>query len=176
MRISRSVMAVGGVAVAAAAIGFTNPKAVQAVTAALVQVTNTATNPVVTQGVSQQAGQIVNLWCGQTAAYPPLPCKEESPTTGNALGTAYTVPSGQSLVVTSIDITPFSPCSATHRVSLSNGPGYEYAYWNVLSSNASDHYTFPSGIVFAPGMQISSTTTDSSCQDVVFVQGYLTNS
>ena len=177
MRISRSMMGVCGAVVAAALIGFTNPNAVHAVTAALVQVTNTAANPVVTQGVSQQTSQIVNLWCSGTGAYPGTPpCKQESSTQGNASGTAYTIPSGASLVVTSIDITPLTPCSATHRVSLDSEPGYEYVYWNVTSSNASLHYTFPSGIVFSSGLQLTATSTDSSCNDIVFVQGYLTNS
>ena len=58
MRISKSVMAVGGVVLAAAAIGFTNPKAVRAaVVAAMVQVTNTAANPVITQSVWATGGK-----------------------------------------------------------------------------------------------------------------------
>jgi hypothetical protein len=171
-------MAVGGVVVAAAMIGFTNPKTVHAVTAALVQVTNTAANPVVTQGVGQQPSQIVNLFCYETGGYPPPPCTQVSRTTGiNDQGkNVFTVPSGESLVVTSIDITPFSQCSYTHLVRLENGGSYTYAFWNVLSSNASDHFTFPSGIVFAPGMQVLASSDDANCNDYVFVQGYLTNS
>ena len=55
MRISKSVMAVGGVVVAAGLLTLTNPKTVHAVAAALVQVTNTASNPVVAQGIDRKS-------------------------------------------------------------------------------------------------------------------------
>jgi len=63
IRLSKSVLAVGAVVLAGSLITLMNPKAVHALAAALVQVTNTASNPAVTQSVGAQAGNMVHLTC-----------------------------------------------------------------------------------------------------------------
>jgi hypothetical protein len=92
-------MAVGGVVLTAALIGFTNPKAVHAVTAALVQVTNTASNPVVSSEVSLAPAQIVELACTTGAE-----CFQVQPGGGVTSISGYVVPAGKTLVITDIDI------------------------------------------------------------------------
>lgn len=184
MRVPRSVMAVGGVVVAAAAIGFTNPKAVHAVTAALVQVTNTATNPVVTQGVGQQAGNTINLFCSVVMNGTTRPCFQVLP--DGSHNTGYTVPPGETLVITSIDLTPnnITTCSSDYSIALGtpNRPG---AYLTIVTSNSlvTNHFTYPSGLVIGPGVTPTLTgdieTPDQALTcigfDSVEIFGYLTS-
>ena len=163
MRISRSVMAVCGVVLAAVVIGFTNPKAVHAVvTAALVQVTNTASNPVVSSEVSLAPAQLVQLYCNGTAK-----CFQIA--AGGGVGTsAYVVPAGKTLVITDIDIntsstggvgfialapdygvceclstTPlvysFAEDGVTHHFSLTHGLAWPSGGTLGFSSNASEN-------------------------------------
>ncbi|HEY4009495.1 MAG TPA: hypothetical protein VGM11_05045 [Acidobacteriaceae bacterium] len=192
MRISRSVMAVGGVVVAAAAIGFTNPKAVHAVAAALVQVTNTASDPVVTQSVGQQAAQIVSLYCVPNANPVTGSCSLITDTyQGNP---AYVVPANESLVVTAVDIYTYilvhevalgyTACSAGREdgIALSNGGPYRLT-WEMVDNTSPTHFTYPSGVVFGPGSTPSpssrhyNASLDAQCgSDAFLVYGYLTPS
>ena len=150
MRISRTVMAVCGAVLAAALIGFTNPKAVHAVTAALVQVTNTASNPAVTQSVGAQAGNMVHLFCdvpmdefvtqNKCELYP-----------ANANGQTvfgYTVPDGQSLVITAADLQPLgSPlCSGDYYAQLTAFPSYPLVFLEATTPNSilTTHFSYPS--------------------------------
>jgi hypothetical protein len=157
MRISKSVMAVCGVVLAAALIGFTNPKTVHAVAAALVQVTNTASNPVVTQGVGAQAGNMVQLLCEYTVNSSFTGCRYIPPT-GNASFGSYTVPAGVSLVLTSVDVTPSastpSDCFGTIITSIfpssNSTPTVEY-FTSIARITTHFAYPSPSGVVFASG-------------------------
>jgi hypothetical protein len=152
-----------GVVLAAALIGFTNPKAVQAVTAALVQVTNTPMNPVVTQGVGPQAGQIVHLHCalGITGAvqYSNVVWCGLEDSSGRTATEAYVVPANESLVVTSVDI-----AAAQNSATCS---GFLHQDWMGLIgrattgtveiwivNNASVHDSYPSGIVVGPTLNV----------------------
>lgn len=80
------------------------PRAAHAVAAALVQVTNAASSPVIAQGIGQQATQIVQIECNNWAesngcfavlatGIPPFP-----------LPSSYVVPEGQTLGVNAVDI------------------------------------------------------------------------
>ncbi len=194
IRVPRSVVAVGSAVVAAAMIGFTNPKTVHALAAALVQVTNTASNPVVTQGTGQQAGQIIHLHCSEDTT---------GPYGGGGCGTVvapggtsqvYVVPANQSLVVTSVDLYPTqiymsATCSVVHSdglyVSAAGTSAYYAQSW--LVDNLSVHYSYPSGIVIGPGSSITGSSAyfgnpPASCysqtdyEDQFDLYGYLTAS
>jgi len=84
-------------ACAAALLMVSLPKAAHAVAAALVEITNTAANPAVTQDVSKRAGEIVELICDQQFYQTQYcyPLVGESP---------YVVPAGKSLVITTVDL------------------------------------------------------------------------
>lgn len=192
MRISKSVMAVGGVVLASMLIGFTNPKAVHAaVTALLVQVTNTASNPVVTQGVGQQAGQIVQLLCLPGGA-----CYQQ--TNGQTLSTSgFVVPADRYLVVTAVDLNSFTPNlnAANGNSSCASGrddavyakkdtQGAEIALrWEIVSTLSATHFTYPSGVVFGPStvlipvVEYYNGAAQLACthgSDTINLYGYLT--
>lgn len=186
MRISRSVMAVGGVVLAAGLIGFTNPKAVHAITAALVQVTNTASNPVVTQGTNLQASQIVYLECQNSSPYYPLACSLISMNAAgtNPVTTFPGVPAGQSLIINSVDIESFgSSCSSSpgqtevSLIALADGNELVYQNWTVPLSTQS-HFVYPSGLVFPQGYTFSLSASNNSpvCTTQMYLRGYLTAS
>jgi hypothetical protein len=162
IRLSKSVLAVGGVIIAAGLITFTNPKTVHALAAALVQVTNTASNPVVTQGVVQQASQIIRLYC----------VGDELCIDISSMGTysIYTVPANQYLVINSIDVVPDSTCSSRHVASL-NTP-IQFVDQFLLAANVSTHMTYPSGLVIQPGL--TSYFYDTCQYDSFYLVGYLT--
>jgi len=78
------------------------PRTVHAIVATLVQVVNTSANPAITQDISGQASQIVTLFINDNGNSFLI----------NAAGVVsnvqYSVPVGQVLVITSIDVTPAS--------------------------------------------------------------------
>jgi hypothetical protein len=163
------------------------PRAAHAVVATLVQVANTASNPVITQGIGQQAAQIVQIECGDLpntafnfgcAAVPATGFPPDPP-----LNSYYTVPLGETLVVTSVDIlsgtTAGSPCTSPAAVALVT---YSYPnepvrkFWIVPSGTGTAHYVYPSGILFAPQTQIVQVyNRTTSCPLTLDMHGYLTS-
>ena len=187
MRVPRTVMAVGGVVVAAALIGFTNPKAVQAVTAALVQVTNTATNPVVTQGVGQQAANTVHLNClvYMDSSTSGTQCAQILSNGQYDAGT-YTVPAGQTLVINAVDLLPgVFNCAGDYQVTLrTSGAFANIQRWSTSSSPVTTHFVYPSGPTIAAGFPVemygeavipgSGSESCPTGTEVVDLTGYLT--
>lgn len=183
IRLSKSVLAVGGVVLAAGLIGVTNPKTVHALAAALVQVTNTASNPVVTESTDHQAGQLVNLQCDGVSG---RNCFPISSTTGNTQGGSFQVPAGKSFVVTAVDITTLSTdpqCGGSRNFWLDStndsGMTTNLTRW-WIGPNGNYHFTYPTGFVIGSGSSVS-VDDDNACysqslayDDFVMVQGYLT--
>jgi hypothetical protein len=177
------------------------PRAAHAVAAALVQVTNTASNPVISQSIGNQAAQIVEIECGVVpgsaidlpgGAYN-LGCAAV-PATG-FIGSLppqfsqYTVPAGETLVATSLDIlsgsAAGSPCMSSAfaqlvtEVPVSGGLGTLQSSaresWIVPSGAGTVHYTYPSGILFSPGTILSfAQNLGSACTVTIDLHGYLT--
>ncbi|HEX4154081.1 MAG TPA: hypothetical protein VHY48_00580 [Acidobacteriaceae bacterium] len=189
IHLSKSVLAVSGAVLAAGLIAFTNPKTVHAVAAALVEVTNTAANPVVTQSTAQQATQLVQLSCNMnfvTETGGSGSCNLLSPTMGLS-GTAYIVPSNQSLVVTAVDIVPDNYrdyCGGGvygESLQIAGSGIVPYAQlWTVSFSGttalgATAHFTYPSGMAFAPNSTLTAEES-SGCPANFELTGYLTNS
>ncbi len=179
MRISKSVMAVGGVVVAAAMIGFTNPKAVHAVTAALVQVTNTAANPVIGQNTTEQVAQLVDVDCG-VSFYPN--CAPVYPSNGTAGYPSYSYmpPANQSFVITAVDITSNQSCSSPTSAYLYINYGANVVpglhRWYLQAKSGTVHFSYPSGIVVSPQTYLTTGYDSSSCLVAYFnLYGYLTN-
>jgi hypothetical protein len=92
----RLLMAFGPIALAAMILAVAAPKAVHATVAALVQVVNTAANPAITQDVSKLASLEVQLNCS------PI-CYQIFPDAATS-ASAFSVPAGQSLVISTIQI------------------------------------------------------------------------
>jgi hypothetical protein len=186
LHLSKSVLAVGAVVLAGGLITLTNPRTVHALAAALVQVTNTASNPVVTQSTGSQAAQIVHLVCN--LSYSTQNCilapPQSNPSNG---GPPYAVPANESLVITTVDIQPAEGsvpgCNFNHRVYLSLGADSYAQEWVI--NGASQHYTYPSGIVVPSGFEVQATSVEyfpvsaenGPCNpgpDQVDLRGYLT--
>lgn len=187
MRISKSVMAVGGVVLAGMLIGVTNPKAVHAaVTALLVQVTNTASNPVVTQSVGQQAANAVVLACYPSTGLSEGVCQSQS--ADAAL--QYTVPANESLVITAVNINTEVPlgntiagkyqCSASRQdmIYLNNK---KVLGWQIVNTTSQTDFTYPSGVVAGPSSTVLPSEVwyggdlASTCgADIIYLYGYLT--
>jgi len=171
----KPVLAVGGLVLAGALVTVTIPKTVHAVAAALVQVTNTASNPVVTQSTSQQATQLIQMSCN-------IATSPDERGKGSAL--CGTVPSNQSLVVTAVDITlrndlDFCVTGNTYVENLELGASEAIAYTWTLSFNGptygpTNHFIYPSGIVFPPSSVVNASES-SGCPANFQLTGYLTN-
>jgi hypothetical protein len=165
------------------------PRTVRAVAAALVQVTNTSANPVVTQGIGQQASQQVELWCVQpnfdSTQNGSGDCLLQSPEKGIPSNTAYVVPKDQWLVITAVDISPANGCPAGNyeaaidaTVPSTSFPIPQRWTFGVGSApqpqglSATVHFTYPSGLSFAPQSTLLSIA--AYCPYTMRMFGYLT--
>ena len=165
----------GAAAAAVGALTLLAPQTAHAVAAALVQVTNTTANPAITQDTSKQAGQLIHL----QASIPP---SVSSPTLvtfisiSAGLGSTanYNVPGNQTLVIRSVDITPFEcPASPISQIELFNNIGTVKA-WTVAGATTNS-FTYPSGIPLGPGTNPQASTGGVGCSVVMDVFGYLTS-
>ncbi|HSC56290.1 MAG TPA: hypothetical protein VLC51_03755 [Nitrospira sp.] len=172
MRISKSVMAVGGVVLAGMLIGFTNPKAVHAaVTALLVQVTNTATNPVVSSEVSRTAAQAVTV-CSEIRADGAREPLQQIIAGGGFEPDTYVVPDGESFVITEMDITGGGAAIIQLSPVTTGSTGASESQIFRTSDDTTTHqFLFPSGIVWPSGQSIPFTATQGA---VFCLRGYLT--
>ncbi len=171
----RMLMGVGAVALTAMLLNVAAPRAVHALVATLVQVTNTTANPVPVVDLSKSAAQNIELVCINTSPYP---CFLVPPTGTIDLTppTAWTVPAGVNFVITDVEInTEVEPdgVTGTSFGILWTPPGSSQQRgdgWSV-GLGPTTEFTFPSGIVVASG----STITGQIGKDVVIgtVRGYL---
>jgi hypothetical protein len=190
IRLSKSVLAVGGVVLAGSLITLMEPKTVHAVAAALVQVTNTAANPVVTQSIGQQAAQSVDLECVPSVIPGNGTCYVV--TDGSRGSTPYVVPANQSLVITAVDVYTFvavneavngePACNAGREDGVSSSGGAPLV-WEIVNNTSPTHFTYPSGVVFAPSSPVTMSSKhytaglDAECGgDQILLYGYLTAS
>jgi hypothetical protein len=173
----RLLMGVGAVALTAMLVSLGAPKAVHAVVAALVQVTNTNSNPVPTADVYRSASQLVELTCLNGAPYPCvlIPPSGELNLTSP---TAWTVPPGMNFVVTDVQINTeleMDNVTGTYFTVTWTPPGSMQARgvgWSVTDNGESTEFQLSSGVVAVSGSEI----TGQFGPDVVgaLVHGYLT--
>jgi len=165
IRFRKSFLSLGLLACAAALLMVSLPKAAHAVAAALVEITNTAANPAVTQDVSKRASEIVNLYCSDIVCVP----------VESIGGTQYVVPAGKSLVVTAVDIySPYGPKIVNLYDLPPGSPAYFLGYTLAIYGGVSGqgHYAYPSGIVWGPGR---SPRVGESEEISTYLYGYLTS-
>ena len=176
IRLPKSVVSFGTVALVAGVVTLAVPRAAHAVAAALVQVTNTAANPAITQSVPSQAAQLVRLFAilsPNTAAGDFF----SALTAGQQESSQYSVPNSQSLVVTAIDVTPPAGCATgVFGFKLASG----LPIWTASAPNTG-HFEYPSGIVFSSGTLLSvefasASNTEGNCGQPMTANlyGYLT--
>ena len=155
------------------------PGVIHAVAAALVQVTNTVAAPAIVQSPPQLASQLVSMGVGfngygstfsKNYLYQVFP--------DGSIGGYYKVPAGQSLVVTSIFVSP-EPSYSTSNIEVmlvrDNATSGSYGYWMVSPATLVEIH--PTGIVIGPGYtpMISVKARDNKGFNVgISVQGYLT--
>jgi hypothetical protein len=182
IRLPKSALALAGVVLAVGALTLAVPRAAHAIAATLVQVANTASNPAVTQNVSGQAAQLVYL---NTNLLPNSSKSLYQFGPGLYDYSGYTVPAGQSLVITAADLLPASTGGCLSGqftfILYGNSPVAAQVMWTVSAPNIG-HFEYPSGIVFGPGSSPGITfsyasTTSGNCGNGANVNlfGYLTN-
>jgi hypothetical protein len=175
-RLPKTLFSFLAVALAAAVLLLTAPRAAHAIAAALVQVTNTAASPAITQGTEKQAAQILELYCFAFSSGTGNTCLQSLP----AGGTATYTPGADSYVITGVDLLPRTPgglgcgdASNVIDVTLSANGNARYQ-WGI-SGPTGLHFTYPSGIVTPPGATlVVSISNGGGCVLPAYLHGYLT--
>ena len=153
-------------------VKVTMPKAVHAAVAALVQVANTPTNPVPTADVNQAASQIVTINCSST--FGGQTCVPVNSTGDLLFGTIYTVPAGQTLVITDADVlTDQGTGICGFSLIPIGGPLVAFQGWNVPRDGATHQFSYHHGIVWPAGAEVKGQIGCSGFLEV-FLRGYLT--
>jgi len=173
----KSVLSYGAVAIATGILMLAAPRAARALAATLVQVTNTAANPAIAQGVEKLASQNVLLVssAGLVLPHGSVVLQQMFPN-GTVDASPFVVPAGQTLVVTTIDLLPIDGISGTDLVGIANTVSgvirEEFAVQCILSTQLQ----FPNGLGFPAGESVSVDNFGLSTSGMVFtVHGYLTS-
>ena len=170
----KSVVFCGIVAAASLLLALTAPRTVRAFGEELVRIANTATNPAIVEEVPHFASHIVTIY-----AYG-VP---EGVVTGGyfvATGTdgtinwstVFSVPAGQSFVITGVDMNPGFPSTTPSFISVVNANNEQtlYGQWTVQTS-VSTEIQYASGIVVGSGTRLWLNAPNGFG---VFLHGYLT--
>jgi hypothetical protein len=157
----RTLMGWGAMALAATLLILAAPKAAHAIVATLVQVANTSANPAITQDVSRLPSQSVQLVCTQTF----IDCQQIL-LNGSLVG-SYSVPVGNTLVITTVQINMNS--TGTNTVNLRVTGGNRDSW--VLNSTGTFEFQYPSGIVFSSGQ--TPIVGGLGSNDQTYLIGYL---
>jgi hypothetical protein len=171
MNLLRKALISSGIVVSAAMVlTVTAPRTVHAlggIGAALVRITNTAEAPAIVEDVPHSASHLVTLlgFVASTSYNDPLIQLLPDGTINNF----FSVPAGQSLVITDVDITP--PSSAPSGFSLFNASNGYYGTWTTTGIGMA-HFEYSSGTVVPSGtvLYVGGTVVSTA----VTIHGYLT--
>ena len=164
--LGKSVISAGAVVAAALLLAISSPRTVHALGDELVSIANTAIHPAIVEEVPHLPSHVVTLLGFVASTSQSDPLIQLLPN-----GTAnyfFSVPAGQSLVITSVEVAPFS--SAPTGITLSSGSGGYYGSWSV-ASNATTEFPLSSGIVVPSGTTLYVSGTAVSTEITVY--GYL---
>ena len=171
-RILQLSLVAGGVAILALA-----PRGAHAITAALVQVTNTPSAPASTLDSSKAGSQQILL---QTPYGATLVTGQEvnmvqlSPTLGVLNQSGYTVPAGSTLVVTGLDLVVYSRMTSPLQIRIQESTGsYAYEQFNQMAPGFYN-LSFPSGLVYPAGTSVDLDNSQGNSNLEAVVHGYLT--
>ena len=173
----------------AAALGLAliAPKAAHAVAAALVQVTNTLTNPAGTMSTHKAASQLVQLAApggSLIAGYSTVTLAQFNTAMTQQQSIPYVVPQGQSLVITDLDF-DINGANSEVGILLSNGNVPPQAFGQYYERYDFDSFTngfaeelihLESGIVYPAGSTVAVTIAGNLSNGGVtaVLRGYLT--
>jgi hypothetical protein len=174
-RFRKYSLQIAAAAIVAVILTLAAPRAVHAVTAALVTVTNTASSPSIDQGIGQLASENVFLvgFAGRGASDF---LRREPPDGSPPPLTPFAAPAGQSLVITSIEVMP-NNTQGIYTLELLNGAsGNSRNYFLRTPPAYTTQFQFPTGIVFPAGQSVQ-VRNESTSPDFVYVymHGYLTS-
>jgi hypothetical protein len=170
--LQRFSIGAGSVAAAALALTLFVPKTAHAVAAAFVQVVNTAASPAIAQDVSKLASENVLLWnSGNTINPHSAQFLSQVLANGSTAPSAFVVPAGESLVITSVDITPSGSGSSPIFI----GIGLEEVV--IPDTPYTNQLRFQNGIVVPAGSGVNISDYGISADGLwyVYVHGYLTS-
>jgi hypothetical protein len=169
MRIPKSVLAVGSVVLAGGLFTVMNPRTVHAVAAALVQVTNTTSNPVPNSDVTTAPSQLVAISCRLV-----IGCYRMEPGGGLDLD-AYVVPADQTLVITDVEIVTsgqsgLAEFALSNQGSGSGGAAQDPLIEDVANNGTTYHFSFSRGTVFPSGFPF---VVNGTFGTLTVLRGYL---
>ena len=177
----RTVTRIGALLLAAGLLSLIVPPAAHAVVATLVQLVNTAAAPAVTQDVSKLASQNMSFTSELDNANPALLISRGK---DGVLGSAFTVPAGQTLIITSVNFTPDSASNFAPAVLLqdSSNLNSRYGFWSApggvtAAGGVSSQFVYPVGIAIQSGITPSLRVSQPGFSGIITVdlQGYLTS-
>lgn len=164
--LNKSLISIAGAAAAALLLAASSPSAVHALGEELVTITNTATHPAIVEEVPHLPSHVVTLLGFVASTSNGDPLIQLLPN-----GTAnyfFSVPAGQSLVITSVEVTPLS--NVITGVTLSSGSGGYYGFWSV-AANGTTEFPLSSGIVVPSGTTLY--VSGNAVSTEITVYGYL---
>jgi len=164
--LGKSVISAGALTAAALLVAISSPRTVHALGDELVSIANTATHPAIFEEVPHLPSHVITLLGFVASTSNSDPLIQLLPN-----GTAnyfFSVPAGQSLVITSVEVTP--PSNTTTWISLSSGSNGYYGSWSV-ASNGTGEFPLSSGIVVPSGTTLY--VNGNAVSTEITVYGYL---
>ena len=164
--LGKSVISAGALIAAALLVAISSPRTVHALGDELVSIANTATHPAIVEEVPHLPSHVITLLGFVASTSNSDPLIQLLPN-----GTAnyfFSVPAGQSLVITSVEVTP--PSNTTTWISLSSGSNGYYGSWSV-ASNGTGEFPLSSGIVVPSGTTLY--VNGNAVSTEITVYGYL---
>jgi hypothetical protein len=166
----KSALSFAGVAAAALLLALASPRTVQAFSAALIRIANTAEEPAIVEDVPHFASHLVTLTGSFDGAQNTYPYFSPLGPDSKVLNGDFVVPAGQSFVITSVEILPYGNPSAWVRLYNYDVAYLQYGYWFTPNSAGTTELQFPSGIVVGSGINLALNSSGA----FVTVHGYLT--
>jgi len=165
--LGKSIISAGAVAAAALLLAVSSPRAVHALGEQLISIANTATHPAIVEDVPHLPSHVVTLlgFVASTSYNDPL-IQLLPDGTANYF---FSIPAGQSFVITAVEVTP--PSSASAWINLYSNSGGYYGGWTAPGSRTTG-FQLSAGIVVPSGTALS--VAGSTVSTSITVYGYLT--
>src|ERR1700744_721694 len=164
--LGKSVTSAGAVVAAALLLAVSSPRTVHALGDQLVEIVNTATHPAIVEEVPHMPSHVVTLLGFVASTFNNDPLIQLLP--NGTVNDFFSLPAGQSLVITAVEVTP--PSSASAWINLSSFSGGYYGGWTAPGSRTTG-FQLSSGIVAPSGttLYVGGSTVGTE----ITVYGYL---